>query len=400
MMVGMENSSSFAKDIAYPNEPEEYSRAAVKNLMDCIDPYVVHVKNVRTQFKAINNINMIDFRTAEERKYYEQAWERFMAEKAKLEERADSGVSSGNTGMQILAELLKFRQAAELIKCEYIADTMYDAVVNHKQASYACLNFKASISKCVYYLVSKHGVPREQISLIWGGGASMQSAKQKAKAKQRAKLESSAKLMELMSELDIEMTDLGLGNATESEFSKQQNAYLADDSLKLGVQSKAERQRNIDRFQNGKALYCFYTFKAGGVGLSLHHTDELTKEKCRRKKSGFAFVEDIPKIPTRQRFGLISTTYSEMELVQGLGRGPRLTSLSDTIQLILFYRGTIEERVSYIVSCKLRCLQEVVKTSESWEKVILGTASAEDYVKGETKELEDVESILEEDGEE
>ena len=112
MMVGMENWPSFAKDIAYPNEPEEYSRAAVKNLMDCIDPYVVHVKNVRTQFKAINNISMIDFRTPEERKYYEQAWERFMAEKAKLEERADSGVSSGNTGMQILAELLKFRQSS------------------------------------------------------------------------------------------------------------------------------------------------------------------------------------------------------------------------------------------------------------------------------------------------
>jgi len=121
-----------------------------------------------------------------------------------------------------------------------------------------------------------------------------------------------------------------------------------------------------------------FTFKAGGVGLSLHHTDEQTEFKCRRKKNGWVYVEDIPLVPTRQRYTISSTTFSAIELVQGLGRAPRLTSLSHTRQRIVFYRNTIEERVHGMVSLALRCLRKVVRTQEDWESAIVGGYAQDD----------------------
>ena len=80
-------------------------------------------------------------------------------------------------------------------------------------------------------------------------------------------------------------------------------------------------------------------------------------------------------MPTRQRVTLVSTTYSPVELVQGLGRVPRLTSLSDSEQLVLCYRGTVEEGVAAVVSVKLTCLKPVVQQREDWEDIIIGAAS-------------------------
>ncbi|NBQ70823.1 MAG: hypothetical protein EBU46_19130, partial [Nitrosomonadaceae bacterium] len=122
--------------------------------------------------------------------------------------------------------------------------------------------------------------------------------------------------------------------------------------MKLGTQSVKARQQEIDAFQSGKTKVCVFTFKAGGVGLSLHHHDDTCK----------------------QRESVIAPCYSAIELVQGLGRAPRLTSLSETVQTMLYYKGTIEEHVADKVSQKLRCLKEVVRQRESWEDVICEAA--------------------------
>lgn len=366
MQLNLNNWNAWAQTVAYPADPEEYSPSAVEKLMKEIDPYVVDVKGVHTQYKALNRIQMISFQNAEERKAYETAYERFLAEKAKIQEKMDRGGGVGNGGMQILVEFLKFRQAAEEIKIEYIVDAMYDSVVNHNQAAVAALNFKFSISKAVKLLRDKYGISRDNISLIWGGGNTGMSKERKKKLDIKKKIEGNAALKAIFDEVDMDMYDLGLNTIEEAKL------VDIDESLRLGSQDAKERQREIDKFQKGKTQFCFFTFKSGGVGLSLHHTDELTTQKVRRKPSGFAVEEDIPLIPTRQRVCFCGTTYSAIELVQGLGRCPRLTSLSDTPQTILFYRGTIEERVAWIVSLKLKCLRKVVQQKESWEDIILG----------------------------
>ena len=45
--------------------------------------------------------------------------------------------------------------------------------------------------------------------------------------------------------------------------------------------------------------------------------------KCRRKESGYAVEGDIKFIPTRPREVYLSTTYSAIELVQGLAKVTR-----------------------------------------------------------------------------
>ena len=78
-------------------------------------------------------------------------------------------------------------------------------------------------------------------------------------------------------------------------------------------------------------------------------------------------------------------------MVQGLGRAPRLTSLSVTKQTLLFYRGTVEDEIADIVSQKLRCLTKVVRQKESWSDVIVGGDKSKYMENGELA-LEDNES--------
>lgn len=148
------------------------------------------------------------------------------------------------------------------------------------------------------------------------------------------------KTLELSQELEerAKLTEAGLVSVTAEDLAL----------MKLGTQNASSRQLEIDRFQTGKSKICLFTFKAGGVGLSLHHHDAT----CLPRES------------------IIAPCYSAIELVQGLGRAPRLTSMSDTVQTLIFYKGTIEEHISAKVSQKLRCLREVVRQRESWEDMI------------------------------
>jgi hypothetical protein len=341
-------------------DPTEYNQAAVERLMKDLDSYIVRVRNVRPQFEAINKVKIIPFETEDKKQFYVQAWERFLKEKAKMEQEIDAGLPFGRH--MILVSLLKFRMAAEFCHAEGFAKEMLDAVKDGKAAVCAC-NFKNTIIEIVKILNENYNIPRDQISLIWGGGQTQLTKKMKEKQKIKAK----AKMLESMGvDTDELLEDLALDEVEDREL-QELPAHL-----RLGAQSPEERQAEIDKFQNGKSLFCLYTFRAGGVGLSLHHSDEATTFKCRRKESGYAFEEDIPKVPVRPRKTVVSLTYNAIELVQGVGRAPRLTSLSTTEQNVYAYASTVEVDVANIVSRKLKCLSSVVKQHESWQDIILG----------------------------
>lgn len=357
--VTNENWSTFAKEVAYPDDPDDYSPPAVDRLMKYLEPYIVQVKGVRSQFNAKNSVLMIEFQNEEERKFYDQAWERYLEEVAKLQ--AAGLLDEAGGGFMILVQFLKFRMAAELCRAPYLAAKMYEAVQEGK-AGVVAVNFKGTIKKIVEILHDKYGVSRELISLIWGGGKAVATVKQKKKKQ----FTDNPKLLEFMQSQGLSLEDVDVDNVEDYVEEKERA------ELQLGAQSLKQRQKEIDSFQSGKSLYCLYTFKSGGVGLSLHHTDELTKSKATKKKSGWYVEETIKNVPTRQREVYLAPTYSAIELVQGLGRAPRLTSMSDTNQTVIFYKGTIEEQVATIVSQKLRCLRRVVRARESWESVIIG----------------------------
>lgn len=341
--------------------PAEYNEAAVERLVKDLDPYIVRVRGVRPQFGANNRTEIIGFQSREAMDYYMAAWERYLKEKAKAEaEAANSGQKE--SGLDRLTRILKFRMAGEMCKTDIYAERMFNDVSKHGLAAVAALNFKGTVIGVVKILIEKYGVSRDQISLVWGGGKTSMTKKEKAAVDIKNKVEkliaAGMSVEQIYKDLDIEPEDLLRA--------EEKQAQELPESYRLGPQSKEERQREIDRFQSGKTLYCLFTMRAGGVGLSLHHTDEFSPVKCRRKESGYAIEEDIPLVPIRPRRNYVAPTYSAIELVQALGRCPRLTSLSETEQILLFYRGTIEVEVAAITATKLGCLGKVVRQKEDW----------------------------------
>jgi hypothetical protein len=345
MKITNDNFKQFAITVAMPQSPEDYSPAAMKRLMTIIDPYVVDVKGISFKFKARNKVELIDFSTNEEAEFYHNTEKRFLEELALIQ-----GKGYPNEQILQLVLLQKFQQAAELIRAPYLAKRMYE-IRNKKNRSAVCaFKYKETGAKIVSILVMDYGISRDRISMIWGG---MQS-KSKGKTGKASKADKMLANMKF-DEKDIEfLKSIGIDTPTDlqdiSEEQDDQEQKRTNTLLRLGTQSKVQRQSEIDKFQCDKADYCLFTFKSGGVGLSLHQNQEWM----------------------RPRETLLAPTYSAMELVQGLGRCPRITSCSDTEQTVVFYANTIEVDVALRVSQKLKCLREVVRSKETWESVIIG----------------------------
>ncbi len=281
---------------------EDYSKENIRAFLREFKQFIITAKNVRRRFKAINAVKPMNFRTLEHATQYKNAYEEYLRQKAKIEGRG------GNSTLAVLVEFLKFRQAAELLKCE---DTVDLIVGSYERgcAPVVAQCFKPSIAKNVKLLVER-GFNRNDISLIWGG---MEDTEVKY---------TDSEIERILSD-PFSITPKIIKEITKQLQQQKSGISCLDPGLRLGNQSPEARQEEIDRFQSGRSKFCFFTFAAGGAGLSLHHNTERV----------------------RQREMYISPTYNEMEFMQASGRCARLTSLSDTYQYVLCYRGTIEMRV-------------------------------------------------------
>jgi len=148
------------------------------------------------------------------------------------------------------------------------------------------------------------------------------------------------------------------------------NEGLSEDRIShiVGGQSPAKREAERARFQEGKSDVLLFTMRSGGVGISLHHD---------RKEA-------------RPRHIIIPPTWSAIDLVQALGRGHRITSISDTTQEVVWYKDTIEEQVCARVEAKLDCINASVGRKENWVNVFTnGTVQQDIASDNEYQELED-----------
>lgn len=133
----------------------------------------------------------------------------------------------------------------------------------------------------------------------------------------------------------------------------------------VGGQSAREREQMREDFQIGKRDIMLLTVRAGGVGISLHHDRPATKP----------------------RYIVIPPTWSAIDLVQVLGRGHRLTSLSPTLQEILWYGDTIEDDVKARVELKTKCLSKAVTAKETFTDIFEKAAVGEIISNEETLQL-------------
>ena len=148
------------------------------------------------------------------------------------------------------------------------------------------------------------------------------------------------------------------------------NEGLSEDRIShiVGGQTPTKREAERAKFQEGKSDVLLFTMRSGGVGISLHHNS----------KEG------------RPRHIIIPPTWSAIDLVQALGRGHRITSISDTTQEVVWYKDTIEEQVCARVEAKLDCINASVGRKENWVNVFTnGTVQQDIASDNEYQELED-----------
>jgi len=358
----------WAKAIAAPADINDYDAPAMARFMEAMSEFVVDVKGVRPKYPARNRVEKISFATQAQRDQYALAWERYQREMELLR-----GQAKELGTFQQLVIMMKFNQAAELIRHEEFSKRIV-RINGEGKAAVLAVKFKETIGATVKDLIKTYNYKRSDISIIWGGMGGTFSADGKVKLKEKKLPLSTFKCLgpedlDMLKSLNIRLLifdgddknivqEVELSQEMEEREKLNKAGLKSIDSvdlatMRLGNQSRSSRQSEIDAFQTGRTKVCIFTFKAGGVGLSLHHHDDT----CLQRES------------------VIAPCYSAIELVQGLGRAPRLTSLSETVQTMLYYKGTIEEHVADKVSQKLRCLKEVVRQRESWEDVIVNAQS-------------------------
>ena len=356
--ISLESWPSFAAQIAAPAKPTEHRPAAVERLNQFIKGHRVDIKGIRGKYKSVINTQLIEFDNPKHREVYERAVDRYIEEC----ERLDKSIPSEFAMLRVAK--LKLQMAAELLRSPYMARRCVEIIAMGKAPAIAC-NFKQTIAKIVQLLVKEHGMDRRKISLIWGGIATKdQRLKDKKKMADEA-LDDSAidDIVNLIKDKgDLRQAEACRELLKSKQLEMENELYEFEqeiDELKLGTQTPEKRKVNIDRYQLGKSDVCMFTFKSGGVALSLHDTDfHNCRDDIRRECKG------------RPRYGLIAPTYSAIETVQGVGRLPRITSQSDTYQDFIFFNDTVEVEVAAILKEKLKSLKALVMQKENWDNML------------------------------
>lgn len=352
-MLTNENWSQFAGMISYRGDPYLHSPTSIDRLMTTFDDHVYRLPTPHGKYKHTISCEAIQFQNEWAHKTYEAAWLRYVERCRRMRKNPAEGHFAR------LVATNQFRFAAEVIR----AEPMADKCIQHLDDGFAPVigcNGKRTIARTVYYLVKKHKIPRENISIIWGGDDTLQfknrlSVDQINEYLMQAVLGTKVP-RKIMKQIEFQLAE------TPEEYEQVEADKGMD--LDLGIQSRDERERQKKRFQRGKSEICLFTFAAGGVGLSLHHQEKTEKGEI---------------VHLRPRRGIFAPTYSAQDFVQGLGRVHRtIFSMSDTISKIIFYAGTVEISVMVKVSIKLKALHKCVKSRESWLDAMYDAALVDD----------------------
>lgn len=318
--------------------PDKPNKAAAKRLREVLGPRIISIPYVRWKHKAINQILIIDFEDDAARQRVAKAFAIYLESKRRAGEKT-SHISGSLAEMLALGQ---FRKAAEpehnYAMCELMA--------RYHTQGYAPVMFcafKESIADMVYRL-HKKGIPREKISIIWGGKRKFREDRLLTK-EQMSDIISRASRdvnsvenweIKALKETSLYITERARLDLTEDEQIKR-NQQLEELGL-LGAQSSAARQYEIDNFQSGVTEVCLATLSAGGVGLSL----------------------DQNKLSLRPRVGFFTPSYSGPEFQQALFRLIRRMTVSDVEQFLVYLKGTVEEtHVAPMVDVNLKCIAAI-----------------------------------------
>lgn len=167
-----------------------------------------------------------------------------------------------------------------------------------------------------------HGVTPEIVDqFMEDGGASPHILVEILRARQLAEVAKVPDIVDMIADACAE----GYSVAVFVNFVDTVNAItslIPESCTIVGGQSAADRETNVQRFQNNESRVIVCNIAAGGVGVSLHDTDG-----------------------NHPRMSLISPTFNVKDYVQTLGRIHRANAKSPAVQRVLVASKTIEEKI-------------------------------------------------------
>lgn len=330
------NDANFTIQFANPianGRPDVATAASMERLFSACRKNVVEIPYVQWPRRAINSVKMYDFLTPRHKERYHSSWERHLDRCDKMGKDSPSGPGA------IQASYTIFRKDVEPIRAEQIAEEMV-ANVQKGNTSAMATAFTGAIFKTIFLLQDKYNIPRDQISVIWGGRENIKPdrildgrglAELLLAGVERGLTDDERRLLKRTQqwEEDRILFDDVSPEAQEIRYARLQSLGL------VGIQTKEKRRIEADKFKSGQARYLLFTGASGGTGLSFPHADDRT----------------APRVVW------MTPIYSGKEFTQVAGRAPRRVSISDTIQYCCLMRGTIEsEHVAPILDRKLQAV--------------------------------------------
>lgn len=180
-----------------------------------------------------------------------------------------------------------------------------------------------------------HGVTPEIVDMVLDGRAASQEViVQILRARQLAEVAKVPDIIDMVWDARAEGNSVAIFVNFTDTVRVLHEAFKTGCSVIVGGQGDAEREENVQLFQNNTNKVIVCNIAAGGVGVSLHDT---TGE--------------------RPRVSFISPTFDTKAYIQTLGRIHRAGGKSPATQKILVASGTIEEKVLTILETKRRALE-------------------------------------------
>lgn len=328
----------FAKSIC--DDPDKPNIAAAKRLNKFVQK-CVYVNRSRLPHKIVSTVEIVDFRSNRERERYDQAYEIYLQALERIGKAPP-------TRLARLVALNKFAHGVEVIKSEVYAEKILAAYNSGDFCPVVGLRFQDSLRNIVLYLCS-HGVPRDQISLIWGGSKRFREDDILTDEQQQEMIERSMR-GEILTKREIKQLEWSISffedrAKLDEDIDAQKYRMSLWERYGLYKQSDKERQENVDKFQDGHSRICIATIAAGGVGIDLDHQHDRTS----------------------QRKGWVTIPYRAEDIRQFGGRFSRIVTVSDTELSYPVYRGTVEQySVAPVLEKKFATIKAVISSDEEF----------------------------------
>jgi hypothetical protein len=144
--------------------PTSYSPAAMERLRSYLaaEHQLVHVHDVRFKHKTFNKHILIDFYDDNERKVYNKSYEDYVNSLLSINKNEPGGMAA------MFVAILKFRQAAELLRARHLARIAFEQMQKGKSVIVATA-FTETQDAILTYFLEEFKVPAELISKIRGG---------------------------------------------------------------------------------------------------------------------------------------------------------------------------------------------------------------------------------------